>query len=246
MLPPDVALVQLINRTASAYVSNPPAFITYRERTQVSAPTLGRSQEINRFVQVRQADNYAIMQDLPEGAQRTGQAFPIIPYFDPLTSFSFSWFANLKRIDITLNRGPVGQWPMPQADPGVSAVMPYASFWVPSYMPDSTESRLHIRIQPTAAYGRGFYPSDIVEDSQTHLPSHIEMRTTDDSEVITFDYRVQQGHWVMTQGTFTSMQHFGPMTFQVVARTDYMDMAFPDAPPDPRLAGTPAPAPSNS
>ncbi len=244
MISADAALVQLINRTATAYVQNAPAFITYRERTRITAPSLGRAQEINRFVQVRQADDYAVMQDLPQGAQRTGQAFPIVPYFDPFTQFSFSWYANLKRVDITLNRGPVGVWPFPEPDPQVNAVVPYLSFWTPTYMPDSTQSRLHVRIAPTPSYGNGFYPYDVVEDEQTQLPSHIEMRTTDDTEVIAFDYRVLENHWVITRGTFTSMEHFGPMTFQVIADTTYEDIAFPAAPPDPRLAGTPAPTPT--
>lgn len=244
MLSPDVALVQLINRTASAYAANPPAYITYRERTHVSS-SIGRTQEINRFVQVRQADNYAVMQDLPNGAQRTGQAFPIIPYFDPLGQrFTFAWFANLKRVDITLQRDPVGQWPLPPADPAVNVVVPYASFWMPSYMPDSTATRLHFRIVPTPAYGSGYYIYDVVEDAQSQLPSHIEIRSTDSGDQIALDYQILDGHWVISRGTLTTVQHVGPLTFQVIAQTDYLDMAFPQTAPDPRLAGTPAPAAS--
>lgn len=244
MLPPDVALVQLINRTATAYVQNAPAYITYRERTHVTAAGMGRSQDINRYVAVRQADDFAVMQDLPQGAQRTGQAFPIIPYFDPFTQFSFSWFANLKRLDITLNRGPAGEWPMPAPDPGVNAVVPYLSFWAPSFLPDSTPAALHVRIQPTPSYGSGFYPYEVQQDAQTGLPSHVEMRTTDDSEVVALDYKVLEGHWVIVHGSFTSMEHVGPFTFRVIADTNYDDMTFPATPPDPRLAGTPGPAPT--
>lgn len=244
MLPPDIALVELINRTATAYATNPPAYITYRERTHVTAST-GQTRDINRFVQVRQADDFAVMQDLPQGAQRTGQAFPIIPYFNPLgQQFTFGWFANLKRIDITLQRTPVVMWPVPQPDPNVNVVMPYASFWMPSYMPDSTESRLHLRITPTPAYGSGYYIYDVVEDQQTHLPSHIEIRATDAGDRISLDYQVLQGHWVITRGTLTTMQRVGPLTFQVTAQTDYEDMAFPATAPDPRLAGTPSPSAS--
>ncbi len=244
MLPADVALVQLINRTATAYVSNPPAYITYRERTHVTAST-GGTRDINRFVAVRQADNYAVMQDLPQGAQRTGQAFPIIPYFDPLgQGFTFGWFANLKRVDITLERKPVGLWPMPAADPGVNAVVPYASFWTPSYLPDSSDTRLHFRVLPTSAYGHGYYTYDIVEDPQTQLPAHIEIRDTNSGDQITLDYKVLDGHWVITRGTLSTVQHVGPLTFSVIAQTDYEDIAFPATPPDPRLAGAPSPSPS--
>lgn len=244
MLPADVALVQLINRTATAYVSNPPAFITYRERTHVTAST-GATREINRLVEVRQADNYAVMQDLPQGAQRTGQAFPIIPYFDPLgQAFTFGWFANLKRIDINLQRRPVGLWPIPTSDPGVNVVVPYASFWTPSHLPDSTDTRLHLRILPTSAYGQGYYIYDVLEDPQSRLPAHIEIRDTNSGDQITLEYKVLDGHWVITRGTLSTVQHVGPLTFSVTTVTDYEDIAFPATPPDPRLAGSPSPAPT--
>lgn len=247
MLPPDTALVELINRTATAYVQNAPAYITYREYMHVSAPSLGRTQDINRSVMVRQADDYAVMQDLPQGAQRTGQAFPIIPYFDPFTQFSFSWFANLKRVNITIQRSEPGLWPMPAPDPGVNAVVPYLSFWDPSYLPDSTDAAIHVRIAPTPSYGNGFYPYEVTEDPQSRLPAHIELRTTDDSEIVDLDYKVIDTHWVVTHGRFTAVEHVGPLTFQIVADTQYRDIAFPATAPDPRLAAPPAaPAPSPS
>ena len=244
MLSPDVALVQLINRTASAYVSHPPAYITYREFTHVTA-SIGRSQDINRYVAVRQADDYAVMQDLPQGAQRIGQAFPIIPYFDPLAGFSYSWFANLKRVDITLKRYAPTAWPLPPADPSVDAVVPYVSFWAPSYAPDSTPQHLHFTVAPTPALPEGdLYPADVVVDPQTQLPSHIEVRFAGDPTVISLDYRTIDGCWVITHARYTAPQHFGLMNFTIVTDTTYADMTFPAAPPDPRLAGTPAPASS--
>ncbi len=246
MIPPDVALVQLINRTATAYVQNAPAYITYRERTHVSS-NAGRTEDINRFVQVRQADNYAIMQDLPAGAQRTGQAFPIIPYFDPLAGFSYSWFANLKRVDITIKREQPGLWPMPAPDPSVNVFMPYISFWSPSYAPDSTDAKIHLRVVPTSSLQNGYlYPYDVVVDPQSGLPSHLEIRFAGDPTSITLDYQTIQGHWVITHATYSSPQHFGPMNFTVTSDTTYEDMTFPATPPDPRLAGTPAPSPTSS
>lgn len=242
MIPPDLALAQLINRTATAFVQNAPAYITYREHTHVTAPTLGRSQEINRAVQVRQADDFAVMQDLPQGAQRTGPAFPIIPYFDPFSQFSLSWFANLKRVDINLQRQLPGLWPIPQADPSVDAVIPYASFWTPSYLPDSTPARLHIRISPTSLYpNHAYYPSEVLEDPQSHLPARIEMRATGTDEVITLYYAMLQGHWTIVRGTFQATQHVAFLTFTVVSDTTYNDIVFPTTAPDPRLATPPSP-----
>ena len=99
MLPPDLAFALLINRTTDYYQAHPPVYMTYVEHTHVTAPTLGRAQDINRSIAVRIADNFAVMQDLPDGGHRTGQAFPIVAYFDPLSAFQFSYFANLKRVE---------------------------------------------------------------------------------------------------------------------------------------------------
>lgn len=243
MLPPDVALVQLINRTAAAYVQNAPAYITYTEHTHISATGLNRTQDINRAVAVRQADDFAVMQDLPQGAKRAGHAFPIIPYFDPLgQGFSFSWFANLKNVQITLQRPQVGQWPIPPADPNVNVFIPYASFWEPAYLPDSTDASLHIRITPTTAYPADLYTSEVLVDPQTQLPSRIELKSRRDSEVMDLYYKVLEGHWTVVRATYTAPEHFGPMSFTIVTDTTYDDIAFPSTPPDPRLAGTPVPA----
>ena len=246
MVPADVALVQLINRTATAYVSNPPAYITYRETTHVAA-SMGRTQDINRYVAVRQADDFAVMQDLPRGAQRTGQAFPIIPYFDPLAGFSYSWFANLKRVDITIKRFAPTLWPMPASDPGVNVVLPYISFWAPSYAADSTPEHLHFHVSPTPSLPNGdLYPADVVVDPQSQLPAHLEIRFVGDPTIISLDYQTLQGHWVITHARYTAPQHFGPMNFTITSDTTYSEIAFPANAPDPRLSGTPAPSPSPS
>ncbi len=241
---PDLALALLIDRTSQFYTQNAPTYMTYREHTHVSAPSLGRTQDIDRSVAVRVADDYAIMQDLPRGAERTGEAFPILAYFDPLGSFAFSYFANLKAVNITLKRGAPLELPIPAADPNVSMQIPYNSYWAARYAADSTPTALHLLIRPTARANGGFYPSEIVEDPQTQLPSHIEMRVAGgDDMTIALDYQVIDGHWVITHGTFSETQHAFFMTFKVIADVRFTDIAFPATPPDPRLAGTPTPSP---
>jgi hypothetical protein len=251
MIPPDLALALLINRTTDYYQSHPPAYITYVEHTHVTAPTLGRAQDLDRSVAVRVADNFAVMQDLPNGGHRTGQAFPIIPYFDPFSAFTFSYFANLKRVDITLQRGQPLVLSIPQPDPSVNVVVPYNSYWESRYAPDSSAAAVHLLIDPTARTSGSFYPSEVVEDPQSHLPKHIEMRIAGGSdESIALDYGLIEGHWVITHGTFSATEHAVVLTFKVVADVTYSQMAFPEAAPDPRLAGTaqptssPAPSPS--
>ncbi len=177
MIPADVAFALLINRTTDNYQANPPAYMTYTERTHVTAPSLGRTQDINRSIAVRVADDYAVMRDLPNGGPRTGQAFPIIAYFDPLSAFQFSYFANMKRVDITLQLGQPIVLRTPPPDPYVNVLVPYNSFLNSRYAPDSTEAAIHLLIDPTPRV-KGFYPSEVIEDAQTHLPSHVEIRVT--------------------------------------------------------------------
>jgi len=197
MIPPDLAFAILINRTSDYYQAHPPTYMTYTEHTHVTAPSLGRAQDVNRSIAVRVADNFAVMQDLPNGGHRTGQAFPIVAYFDPLSAFQFSYFANLKRVDITLERGQPLVLATPEPDPSVNVVVPYNSFWNSRYAPDSSATALHLLIDPTPRV-KGFYPSEVVEDPQTHLPSHIEMRVTGGAdESIALDYKVIDGHWVI-------------------------------------------------
>jgi hypothetical protein len=241
MIPADLAFALLINRTSDYYQANPPTYMAYTERTHVTAPSLGRAQDINRSIAVRVADNFAVMRDLPNGGPRVGQAFPIIAYFDPLSAFQFSYFANLKRVDITLERGQPIFLPTPPPDTSVNVVVPYNSFWNSHYAPDSSETALHLLIDPTPRV-KGFYPSEVVEDPQTHLPSHIEIRVTGgDDESISLDYKVIEGHWVITHGTFSATEHAVFLTFKVVADVTFSDIVFPSEPPDPRLSGSPSP-----
>ncbi|MBV8068187.1 MAG: hypothetical protein JO113_09425 [Candidatus Eremiobacteraeota bacterium] len=245
MMTADLALALLINRTSAFYQANSPSYMTYVEHTHVSAPTLGRAQDIDRSVSVRVADDLALMKDLPNGEQRLGQAFPIVAYFDPISNFKFSYFANLKRVDIILDRGAPFYLNIPAADPGVNAVVPYNSYWAAHYASDSTDAALHVQIDPTPRVQQGLYPSDVAEDATTQLPSHIEMRSAGGSdEMFSLDYAVIDGHWVIVHGTFSQTMHVAFLTYKIVADVRFSDIAFPAEPPDPRLAGTPTPGAS--
>lgn len=244
MMTADLALALLINRTSAFYDANPPVYMTYTEHTRVTAPTLGRAQSIDRSIAVRAADNFAVMQDLPNGEQRTGQAFPIVAYFDPLSNFNFGYFANLKRVDIALQRGKSYVFPIPEPDPSVNVVVPYSSYWAATYAPDSTDAALHLLIEPTPRVQHGLYPAEVLEDPSTQLPAHIEMRAVEGDEAFSLDYKVIDGHWVIVHGSFSATEHAAFLTFKVVADITFSDIAFPSEPPDPRLAGTSAPSPT--
>ena len=246
MIGADAALAALINRAAGAYLTTAPAYITFRETTHVEGAN--KAEDINRYVVVRVADDCAIMQDLPNGAQRSGPAFPVIPFFDPFSSFQFSYFANLKKIDITFDPGQPFQLPAPPVDPNVDAVVVYFSEWAPRYAPDSTQDAVHLFMEPTPRTGNNtFYPSEVVEDPQSHLPSHVTLQDNGTDMQIGLDYSIVDGHWVVTRGSYSATQHVAIIgAFKVSAVTTYSDFTFPTTAPDPRLAGTPRPSPSPS
>ncbi|HTU70480.1 MAG TPA: hypothetical protein VMF11_09175 [Candidatus Baltobacteraceae bacterium] len=246
MIGADAALAALIDRAANTYLTAAPAYITFRESTHVEGAD--RSEDINRYVAVRVADDYAVMQDLPNGAVRTGDAFPVIPFFDPFSSFQFSYFANLKKIEISFSPGQPFQLQEPAPDPSVDAVVPYFSEWAPRYAPDSTAEALHLLIDPTPRTGNNtFYPSEVIEDPATQLPSHVTLQDNGSDMVIGLDYSMVDGYWVITRGTWSATQHVAIIgAFKVAAVTTFSDFTFPATAPDPRLAGTPRPSPSPS
>lgn len=238
---PDLALALLINRTTHAYASHAPSYIVYQEHTHVGA--LGRSREIDRAVAVRDVDNTAVMQDLPSGGTTTGEAFPINPYFDPFSSYNFGYYANLKMIGITLDRGEPWQLATPSPNPSVDAVVPYFSTIAVAYAPDSSPDGLHFLITPTPRNGNHIYWSEVVEDPQSGLPSRIVLRDPTSDMTITLDYNVVDGYWIITHGTFTQTQHALGMTFVISADVTFDDFSFPTSPP-PGLASLPPPSPS--
>lgn len=253
VIPADLALALLINRTTQAYGTNVPPYIVYREETHVSVPSFGRSQEIDRSVVARNSDGEAVMQDLPAGEQRIGSAYPIIPYFDPFSNYSWSWSApNPKSIFISLQRGTPTTYATPAPDPGVDAVVPYHSLWDVRYADDSRPDRLHFLIDPTPRLtdnpqcqepNHCDYPSDIVEDPQTHLPSHVVIRENNTDQVISLDYGTVDGHWVITHGTFSATEHALMFSFAVLVDVTYNNFSFPTSPP-PGIAQLPPPSPN--
>lgn len=233
MLPPDLAFAQYFNATTKAYVQNAPVYITYRERTHVDAsgPFVKTNRDVNRSVMLRQSDNFAIMKDLPNGGETQGQAFPIIPYFDPLSNFTFSYFVNLKAITITLDRQTPPLLALPQPDPNVDAVIYYLSFWHPAYLDGSTDAAPRFKIDPVAPQAHQPYPAEVSIDPSTGLPKHIDLKFVSDGLDVQLDYAVIAGHWIITHGRMSSQQ--GP--FHGVSDTVFDNFAFPQTAPDPRM-----------
>ncbi|HET9030039.1 MAG TPA: hypothetical protein VFN49_07675 [Candidatus Aquilonibacter sp.] len=243
MIGADLALAGLINRTNAAFSANPPRYMTYVEDSHIVGN--GQHRDINRSVALRVADDYAVMHDLPQGAERVGEAFPILPYIDLFSQFQYCWFANLKAVDITFVPGALWYLKMPDPDPSVDLQVPYFSQWAPRYAPDSTDALVHLIMEPSPRLRDGnFYPVDVVEDPATQLPSHVAFAFVGRDETLAFDYGMVQGHWVATKAVWSATQHVFVSTFKVTATTTFSDFTFPDTAPDPRLATPPSPKPS--
>lgn len=241
----DLALAALINRAAQTYTYSAPKYITYKEYSHIEGN--GQSRDINRAVMVRVADDYAIMKDLPDGAERTGEAFPMIPFFDVFSNFSFCYYANLKKVDITFNPAPAFYVKLPDLDPSVDMVVAYFSAWAPRYAEDSTDNAGHFIVDPTRRLQANMlYPSDVREDPQSHLPSHVLEKQIGTDMEIGLDYGMVDGRWVITRGTFTATQRAIFITVKVNAVTTFSDFVFSDTPPDPRLAGQPSAHPPST
>ncbi len=243
MLSADAALVQFVNATTAYYTDHQPVYMTYRSRTHIAVPSMRRDAEIDREILVRVKDNYAIMRDLPQGAERVGQAFPVIAYFDPLaSSFAYEYPAFIKnfRINrdfaITLDRGTPLYFPPPPPNAAVTMVASYSRYYYPTFAADSTDAAPHLRLEVVPQDFRGPYPSDIVMSAVTKLPSQIQLRSTQFDTLVTFDYAIVEKHWVITHFSYEETQ--SAVIARVHFRTDtiFDQFSFPSSAPDPRLA----------
>ncbi len=152
----DLAFAILINRTSAFYQASPPLYMTYIEHTHVSAPSLGRAQDIDRSIAVRIADNFAVMKDLPNGGWRTGEAFPIVAYFDPDIELQVQLLceSQARRHHTRARRALFSRHTSRRLR--VNVVVPYNSYWAARYAPDSTNAALHLMIDPTPRVREGF------------------------------------------------------------------------------------------
>ncbi|MDQ6825989.1 MAG: hypothetical protein M3Z14_02150 [Candidatus Eremiobacteraeota bacterium] len=244
MVSADAALVQFVNNTTTYYTAHQPAYMTYRSRTHIAVPSLRREAEIDRHISVRVRDNFAIMRDLPQGSERQGQAFPVIAYFDPLAaSFRYEYPAFIRnfRINrdfaITLDRGTPLYFATPTPDPGITVVASYSRYYYPTFAADSSDAVPHLHLEVVPQDFRGPYPSDIVMNTATNLPSQIRLRSTAADTVVTFDYALLEQHWIITHFSYEETQSAAIARVHFKTETTFDQFSFPVNAPDPRLAG---------
>lgn len=248
MLLPDAAFRAAANAAAQAYDTAPP-YLEYHTVAIVDIPALKQYRVIEREVETRTADDYAVLQDLPRGQRQYGHSFPLIPTFDALSYFHIDFSAPRRNLtsSITLDQPIRFSNPKP-SDPNVAVVVTMLKYYYPQDAADSTGAIRHLVMQPLPALTHGnpstFYIHDVYIDTATNLPT----RVVYEGPQITFalDYVVVQNHWLVSHAhydrSFVAPLHIGSTHFTADATFDRF--AFPALPSDPHLAGPPSSRPS--
>jgi hypothetical protein len=237
----DVAFRTAANAAAAAFAQAPP-YIAYRTDATVDVPSLRRHQVISRAVESRTKDDYAVLQDLPKGQRQYAHSFPLIPTFDAISYFRLEYNGG-RRNALSYVRM---QQPITFTDPRTSSkadvVITSLKYYHASYAPDSSDSLLHIVMDPLPSLTRGndsdFYLKDVYVNPATNLPSrvHYSGPATD----FTCEYTTVENHWLVSHVIYTHT-FFGPLrlgrvTFTVDATNS--NFSFPASPSDPKLAAS--------
>ena len=233
----DVAFRLCANAAAAAFASAPP-YISYRTDATVDVPSLHQHKVISRAVTARTKDDYAVLQDLPQGQRQYAHSFPLIPTFDALSYFRLEY--NGGRRDALSYVHQVQ--PLTFTDPRTSShadVVVSLRYYHATYMPDTTDSVLHIAMDPLASLttnnNSDFYLHDLFIDAATMLPTRVVY--TGPTTNFAVDYAVVQNHWLVNHVIYDHTL-FGPLRLGRVHFTvdaSYTDFAFPTTPGDPKL-----------
>jgi len=248
VISPADAFRATANAAARAYQTAPP-FVRYRTTSIVDVPALNQHRTIEREVETRTADDYAVLQDLPRGQRQYGHSFPLIPTFDALSYFSINFSLHGRDVlsSVTLDQPITFSDPKP-SDPNVAVITTFLKYYYATDAPDTTDAIRHLVMQPlptlTAGNKSDFYLHDVYIDTATQLPTKVIYA----GPKITFelDYTVFENHWLIDHAhydrTLVGPLHIATAHFTADATFDHF--SFPATPEDPKLAASPPPAPA--
>ncbi len=236
----DVVFRLAANAAAAAFAKAPP-YLAYRTDATVDVPSLRRHQVISRAVETRTKDDYAVLQDLPKGRRQYAHSFPLIPTFDAISYFRLQYNGSQRdALSYVQMQQPI-TFTDPRTTSHADVVVVTLKYYHATYAPDSTDSLLHVVLDPLPTLTRGndsdFYLHDVYVDPATDLPTrvHYSGPATD----FTCDYATVENHWlvkhVVYTHTFFGPLHLGRVTFTVDSTNS--DFRFPAGPSDPKLAG---------
>lgn len=250
MIAADVQFRLTANAAAAQYQQAPP-YLAYHTIADIDVPALKKHKLVERAVETRTADDFAVLQDLPRGQRQYGQSFPLIPTFDALSYFRIEYSGAQKRdlLAHVTTFAPI-TFEAPRATtPGVAVVATTLRNYYAQYADDSTDAKAHLIMDPLHALtehnNSDFYIHELYIDTSTNLPLRVTYTGRDDV-VFTVDYTTVQGHWLVSHvfytRTFFAPLHIGQTRFTVNATFD--GFTFPATPSDPKLLPSPTPAPS--
>ncbi len=251
MLTADAEFRAVANAAFDAWQQQPP-YIAYHVDVDVEVPALKQSRRIMRAVESRTRDDLAVLQDLPQGQNQLGHAFPVPPTFDAISYFRIDFHLGdpirqhnpLTAVTLLSPGANLPPQPLRFSDPvpsrpDVTVVVATLRNYYAQYAPDSNDRIAHIVMQPLPALTHDnhsdFYLKDVYVDTTTNLPTRIVYSgpATD----FTIDYAVVENHWLIQHAHY-SRTIFAPLRIgQTTFTTDatYGAFAFPAAPADPRL-----------
>ena len=250
MIAADVLFRLTANAAAEQY-RRPPPYLAYHTTAVIDVPALNRHKVVEREVETRTADDFAVLQDLPRGQRQYGQSFPLIPTFDALSYFRIDYTGAQQRnmLAHVTTYGPI-TFDAPHATaPGITVVATTLRNYYARYADDSTDAKAHLILDPLKALTHNnnsdFYLHELYIDTATNLPLSVTYTGHDEVE-FTIDYTTVQTHWLVSHvfytRTFFAPFHIGRTRFTVDATFD--QFTFPQEPADPKLLGPPSPAPT--
>ncbi|MDB5073517.1 MAG: hypothetical protein JWM87_4628 [Candidatus Eremiobacteraeota bacterium] len=239
MIAADVQFRTTANAAAAAFANKPP-YLAYKTDVVVDVPSLRRHKVISRAVETRTSDDYAALQDLPQGQRQYGHSFPLVPTFDAISYFRVTFNGSQRNTLSYLEPGPPITFKDPRETSHADVVVTSLRYYRASYAPDSNDRIAHIVMDALPTLTRGnssdFYIHDVFVDTTSNLPTRVVYEGP--ATTFTTDYQVIEGHWLVTHANYVHT-FFGPLHMgRVTATADASnhDFAFPATPGDPKLA----------
>ncbi|MBV8581850.1 MAG: hypothetical protein JOZ86_14610 [Candidatus Eremiobacteraeota bacterium] len=240
MIAADVQFRQAANAAAAAYAQKP-AYIAYKTDVVVDVPSLRRHQTISRAVESRVADDYAVLQDLPQGQRQYAHSFPLIPTFDALSYFRVTYNGSRRDALAYVEPGDPLTFKDPRETSHADVVVTMLRYYHAEYAADSNDRIAHIVMDPLQSLTNGnnsdFYIHDVYVDTASNLPTRVTYLGA--TTTFTCDYQVVEGHWLVSHATYTHT-FYGPLKIGRVTATAEAtnhDFTFPATPSDPKLIG---------
>jgi len=227
------------NAAAAAFANSPP-YIAYRTEVVVDVPSMRQHRVVARQVESRTKDDFAVLQDLPNGQRQYAHSFPLIPTFDALSYFRVTFNGNRRDLLSYVEPGNPITFTDPRETSHADVVVVSLRYYHASYAPDTTDSVAHIVMDalPTLTTDNksDFYIHDVFVDTATNLPTRVVY--VGPSTTFACDYGVYGTHWLVRHATY-SHTFFGPLRIGRVTATaeaNNSDFSFPATPGDPKLA----------